>query len=200
MGSAFFEHRLILSGIGQKLGKEDLDEVLFLCEAFISESTAEETHSATALFRELEHRTLLGPGKYGFLKTVLMAVGRVDLAHQLPQANSKRSPLLTWPSAKSEATPSPLAASKRSLLLVVAESLRKRDLQKLAFLCSRKFSDGMSLIEELEDEGLITGDSCDYLALKLVTIGRRDLSTLLNNHGFNCDATAKTTQEDIASW
>lgn len=174
---AQFEHRLILSAIGQKLSKQDLEEMLFICEAFISESTVEDVPSATVLFRELEHRILVGPGQYDFLKTILNSIGRVDLANKLPQPNQKQKVMVDAIVKKASTT------SKRSMLLVVSDALRKKDVQKLAFLSSSKYSDGISLIEGFEDKGLISTDNYDYLTGKLGEIGRYDLSRLLATKG-----------------
>jgi len=182
-----FEHRLILSSLSQKLGRQDLEEMLFVCEAFIPESIAEETLSVTALFRELEHWSLIGPGNYEFLKTILATIGRIDLVNKLPQAETMlESSVLT------------VAASERSTLLVVADSLRKKDVTKLAFLCCSKYSDGLSLIKELEEKGLVSGDSYGYLEQKLGIIGRYDLRKLLRSN--REIASGKKVREEKASW
>jgi len=190
-----FEHRLILSRISQKLGRQDLEEMLFICEAFISESTAEETPSVMALFRELEHRILIGPGNYEFLKTILTNIGQIDLANKLPPAKTKSKP--SAPAhAKKKA-----AVSERSMLLVVADSLRKKDIRKLAFLCSSQYCDGLSLIHELEEKRLISADNYGYLERNLDVIGRYDLCKLLSSKRGDPAATSgRTVQEEIASW
>ena len=186
------EHRLVLNSIGQSLGNQDLEEMLFICESFISESTAEDMVSPMALFRELEHRMLVGPGKYEFLKNMLSSIGRNDLASKLPLAKKK----VSVPVAVRKAS----TTNRRSLLLVISDELRRKDIKKLLYLCSCQSSDGLSLIEDLEHKGLISPDNLDYLAQKLGEIGRCDLCKLLATKGHECGLTSRNVQEEIATW
>ena len=190
-----FEHRLTLSSIGQRLGRRDLEEMLFICEACIPESIAEEITSATALFRELEHRVLIGPGNYEFLRTVFTNIGRIDLANKLTQFKAKPKPIAVPVSSKKTA-----ATSKRSVLQVVADSLRKKDLQKLSFLCYSKYSDGLSLIKDLEEKRLICQDDYGYLEQKLGVIGRHDLRKLLSSGQETADGKKVRGEETLVSW
>jgi len=160
-----FEHRLILSSISQKLGRQELEELLFICEAFFPESIAEETPSVIALFRELEHRILIGPGNYKFLETILTNIGRIDLANKLPQAKTKPKSAVPACTKKTVAT-----NDKRSVLLVVADSLRKNDIP----------------------------DNYSYLARKFSMIGRYDLSQLLSCKSSDYEIVSGKTE--IASW
>ncbi len=183
-----------LMNIAQSLGRQDLEELLFICEPFLSESTAEETPSAVALFRELEHRVLIAPGQYEFLKKILTSIGRVDLVNKLPPLKRKLSGLSSARLSKAANW------TEKSLLLVISDGLRKRDVQRLAFLSSSKYSDGLSLMEDLEDKGLISEDNYDYLARQLGEIGRLDLCRIIATKDFGVEAASKTVQEEIATW
>ena len=82
-------HRQTLNSISQRISLNDLEQMVFICEGILTESTTEEIQSAFSLLRELEHRTFLGPGKYDFLKEVLIDVGRNDLASTLSSPPKK---------------------------------------------------------------------------------------------------------------
>lgn len=147
--------------------------MLFICEGVLTESTAEGILSVFSLFRELEHRTILGPGKYDFLKEVLVSVGRNDLASMLATI-TRKSMMPTG--GKSIAH---FCSNKKSILMHISTQLRKADVRKMAYLCCCKSERGLSLIEELEHKNKISDNNYDYLACRLSEIGRHDLAQFL---------------------
>ena len=167
-------HRQTLNSISQRISLNDLEQMVFICEGILAESTTEEIQSAFSLFRELEHRTLLGPGQYDFLKEILFDVGRNDLATTL--SSQKENTAILSSVGKSLA----YSISKRkSILMQISNELRKEDIRKMAYLSSCKSDKGLSLMEELEHKGKISDNNYDYLAECLIEIGRQDLSQLL---------------------
>lgn len=172
--NAKIKHRQVLNTLSQRLSREDLEQMVYICEGVIPESTAEGINTGIYLFRELEHRTYLGPGSYEFLKELLINIGRNDLASTLPSTNNEK--MMT----SSVCKPTVCSTSGRRLVLLnISSELRKEDVKKMAFLCSSNTKEGLSLMEHLESEGKISNDNYDYLADCLSEIGRQDLLQLL---------------------
>ena len=164
------KYRQILNSISQRISHNDLEQMIFICEGVLTESTSEEIQSAFSLFRELEHRNFLRPGKYDFLKEILVDVGRNDLACTMPSN-------ITLSSIGKSVLYS--SSTRRSILMQISNQLRKEDVRKMAYLCSCNSDQGLSLMEELEHKGKISDNNYDYLAERLIEIGRHDLSQLL---------------------
>lgn len=168
---AKLKHRQALNTIAQRLSQYDLEQLVFICEGVLPESTTEKIHSAISLFRELEHRTLIGPGEYNFLKGIFISIGRNDIASTLNKL------IIPPPVRKSGLYVS--SFDHRSLLMKISSQLRKDDVQNMAYLCFCNANEGLSLIETLEHRGLISNDNYDFLAERLSDIGRHDLCQLL---------------------
>ena len=169
------KHRQALNAISQGISQTDLEHMVFICEGeVLPESTAEGIQSAIGLFRELEHRTFLGPGKYEFLKEVLVSVGRNDLASTL---DSLTNSIMEAVSDDEDSVVH--SSSSRSILIKISNQLRREDVRKMAYLCCCKSDRGISLMEELEHKRKISNNNYSYLAERLSDIGRYDLSQLL---------------------
>lgn len=178
-------HRKLLLDLVQKLTGSDLEEMVFYCEPLLSESTAEGTSTAMALFRELEHRACLGPHHYDFLRECLLSVGRRDLADTLPNASlPKMLSGLNLEGGEEEREGErervgELASSPKKTLLHISRQLRRGDLERMSYLCSCEVREGLHLIQTLERNGHIRDGHYDYLREALETIGRHDLGNLL---------------------
>ncbi len=175
------QHRLQLLELSQALTQCDLEELLFVCEVEISESAAEEIKSGTSFFRALEHRACLGPNNYEFLRTCLEGIGRNDLAHMLPEEDSGLAESISELSIASRSNCSPVVASKKKLLYI-ADQLRRKDLEKMSYLCSCECTmEGLRMIQELEKRGLIQDGDYSYLSELLMEIGRHDLGRMFTD-------------------
>ena len=181
-GTTKFEHRKILLQLVQRLSTADLEEMIFICEDVLSESTAEEIQSdksATSLFRALEHRGKLAPNEYEFLRECLVNIGRDDLASLLPrrEADQVTASLAALGLNETEKRVPNFAAKK--LLLHISNQLRRRDLENMAYLCECEAGKGIELLQTLERNGCISAGNYDYLSCVLFEIGRNDLGQLL---------------------
>ena len=182
------KHRVLLLKLSQRLTKSDLEELVFLCEDVLTESTAEEIKSAISLFRELGHRDYLGPGEYDFIRECLLNIGRVDLANILPGKEENSDNLLQSFSQLSTGEKirtnhcteiGNSVSNWKKTLLHISSQLRAKDLEKMAYLCSLNINNGgLSLIKSLERRNVIKEGNCDYLSDVLSEIGRCDLSKL----------------------
>lgn len=196
------KHRMALLKLAQQLSQTDIEELVFICEGVLPESTTEGIKTAISLFRELEHRAYLAPNDYSFLKECLASIGRLDLASMLPATDNHRlsdafSQLSCNDSVeKRDAN----AALKRRLpekktLLYIVDQLRREDLKKMSFLCSSEVEGGLKLIEQLERTGLICDGNYNYLADILKDIGRHDLSLMFQStEESKCSLTSHTSQ------
>lgn len=178
MATEKLQHRVLLLKLTQKLTDCDLEELLFLCESVLSESTAESIKTATSLFRELEHRAYLAPNEYDFLKDCLLNIGRSDLAYMLPAKEEDDLVESLKELNVTDAKGSTSVFGKKKMLLHVSNQLRRQDLEKMAFLCSCEVQEGFCLIQGLERNGSISDENYTYLSDMLTEIGRSDLVRL----------------------
>lgn len=175
------QHRTLLLKIIHKLTTTDLEELVFICEDVLSESTAEEIQSATSLFRALEHRGKLSPQDYNYLRECLTNIGRDDLASLLPENQTNKSLISLSGLSLNEINGSTLKSAAKKTMLYISNQLRKRDLDKMAYLCECEAKGGIDLIQTLERNGKISDGNHDYLSGVLTEIGRNDLGRLLKS-------------------
>lgn len=179
------QHRVLLTKLGQRLSSSDVEDLVFISEAVLHESTAEGIKTATGLFRELEHRAFLAPGDYTFLKGSLMNIGRNDLADMLPSIKedhlSQAFSSLNCSDTSTQAKKYCPAVEEKRVLLHISNQLRKEDLEKAAYLCSSEIHGGIHFIQYLERNGIVRDGNYGHLAEILIEIGRDDLSQLLKS-------------------
>ena len=158
-------YRRLLVQTSSNLSREDLANLVFCCEDYISEAEAEKISSGIDLFKALKHQNLLGPDNYEYLREQLLAIGRVDLANLLPTplqtalCNIPSNQLSLLTTEFSDAISSDhckpssglavssttgklrsLSASPRAQLLQVCDSLTEDNVCKLSFLFADKLS------------------------------------------------------------
>lgn len=197
-------HFELLVQISDELSEKDLKNLVFCCGGAIPEAEAERIASGVDLFRVLKHQNHLRPGKCGYLRKHLTAIGRIDLASRLP--SELESALEQVPSRERSAVlfeerpdtslprpvspiPAPPVVSSRLQLLQVAADLTLSDVSRLAYLFadqlprSRRGTDqqtsAVKLLLQLETVGAIHPNRPKVLASLLHAIGRKDLSTVL---------------------
>lgn len=176
-GARLQHHRVLLLKISQKLTDSDLEELIYLSEDMLSESTAQKITSATLLFRELQHRACLAPNNYHFVRTSLLCIGRNDLANMLPSKDDENisqtlEELRTIQCRSSN-------QDQKKILLSISNQLRVEDVEKLAYLCSCDAKDGLELIQRLEQRGVVENNNYDRISDALMEIGRCDLGIML---------------------
>ncbi len=194
-------YRFLLLQISEELSQRDLKNLVFYCEDCIQESAVERISCGIDLFRLLRHQDQLGPGKYGYLRKGLMAIGRVDLARKLP--SNLKSVLSQVPLRERSSIclcefPTPAnptlssrqrtfaVGSPRAQLLQIAERLNSEDVSRLAYLFANKLPQdtidkvsAFQLLRQLESSGIIDPDNLESLTSCLHVIGRKDLASLL---------------------
>lgn len=180
-GANFRGHRVLLLKIGHKLTNSDIEDLVFMSEGILSESTAEGIKSATGLFRELEHRGVLAPNDYEYLKSCLLDIGRNDLAAFLPTAEDEIGLVESLRELSVMESMHTSVAAGKKVLLYISKQLRSEDLQKLAFLCSCEVQEGLELIQTLERNGSIRDGNYKFLADLLMEVGRCDLAKVLKS-------------------
>ena len=192
----------LLTGLSQRLSKENLDNLVFACSDVLPPSAAEQICSGIHLFQELKQRNHLGPANYDYLRKQLILVGRNDLASMLPD----QFDILFGTSSVGDKGHfgcfiSPTApetnlvnasvfkfsysnTDSRIFLLHLSQHLKSEDSMKLAFLMYPMHSHMTKLqfAQLLEREGGLTSiDVVNRLSSCLEAIGRLDLAKLLDS-------------------
>ena len=180
--SAQMQQRSLLVKVSQCLSLCDLEELIFLCEPEISESVAEEIHSGISLFRTLEHRALLGPNNCDFLRWCLVNIGRQDLASMLPADQKDIADAFSHLNMEDKHTKCSATVLTKEKMLHISTRLTRKDLEKMSYLSSCEFRDGLSMIQELEKNGWIQDSNYTYLSELLTAIGRCDLGRIVADH------------------
>ena len=78
-------YRCKILKLSRLLSREDVSEILFLCEDFIPRSEVRQISSGIDLMRSLEQHGRLSPGKYDYLLACMKEVGRHDLVISLTE-------------------------------------------------------------------------------------------------------------------
>lgn len=170
--------------ISQGLDGSDLNDLKYLCGAVAPESALENVETSTDLFTLLQYHGSLGPGCYDFIKTSLLSIGRNDLASILP--NSQENDVQYCCNVQSKDY-SPV--KHRSMLVTIADRLRREDIVKLVYISTGKvkISDStgqlgdsvlaaLQILAGFEEANLLQCDSYSVLSDLLRQIGRCDLA------------------------
>lgn len=170
--------------ISQGLDGSDLNDLKYLCGAVAPESALENVETSTDLFTLLQYHGSLGPGCYDFIKTSLLSIGRNDLASILP--NSQENDV----QYRCDVQPKDYSPVKhRSMLVTIADRLRREDIVKLVYISTGKvkISDStgqlgdsvlaaLQILAGFEEANLLQCGSYSVLGDLLRQIGRCDLA------------------------
>ena len=175
-------HRQLMITIGQRLNRDDLEDLKYLCADILTETALGGVRTPTDLFARLQHHGHLSPGHYEFAKWSLISIGRSDLASVLPteldSSNVRSScvPAVAVPENK-------LQLQHRMMLVSVASKLGGEDVTKLAYICEGKVQASTTALEvfaKLEDSHLVSCGDYSFLCDMLRVIGRYDLAGFIS--------------------
>ncbi len=79
-------HRKLMLTVAKLLSRQDVDEIVYLSEDFVSPYERVRISSGVELMRCLERHNRLGPGNYHYILSSLREVGRLDVASTLAQS------------------------------------------------------------------------------------------------------------------
>lgn len=204
--------RRALNRVAAELGRQDLDNLKFMCKDVIPESKLEKTRSALDLFTSLEERGKLGVDNLEFLTNCLATIGRHrTLSHlrvagfSVPDPTVNGSSPVQLPSPVSQQPPSSTSPSSeeflfRQLLMQIAQQLQSNQVDQLAFnwcepylgITRENIYSATQLFTLMQQRDIITPSNLDLLYHELNEIGRRDLMKLID------DYQAKTGQKKSA--
>lgn len=180
--------RKLLFRLGEKLLRQDLEYLCFLCKGTIRAARMEKCRSATELFQALSERGKLSSNDLSYLVQILTSIGRDNLLSDLKAAGF---------SVSANAQAIDRDYKFQECLVKIAQELKSVEVEKVAFcvdssgsLGSDKIFSAIQLFQALHQRQLITVTDLRPLFEALVEVGRRDLTAHINSYvqfaGYGC--------------
>ena len=167
--------RKLLFRLGEKLSRQDLHNLCFLCKGtrVIRAARMEKISSPTELFQALTERGKLSSDDLGYLAQILTSIGKDNLLSDLKGAGY---PVLVSPETYD------VNYMFQECLLKVAMDLTSLELERILFfldpdvghVSSDKFYSATHLFEVLQQRQSITSTNLRPLYDALLEIGRKD--------------------------
>lgn len=169
--------RRLLFRLGEKLSRQDLDSLIFLCKGtkVVRAARMEKVTSATELFQALSERGKLAVDDLSYLAQILTSIGKENLLSDFVAAGY---------SSLGSRQSSDINYMFQECLLKIALDLPSMDLQRMVFILesstgqisSERIFSATHLFEILQQRQSITTTDLRVLYDALLEIGRKDLS------------------------
>lgn len=178
--------RKLLFRLGEKLSRQDMDCLTFICKGTIRASRMEKVISATDLFDALSERGKLSANDLSFLALILNSIGRENLMEDLKRAGFSASS-----SVFSHSTETELQEFKfLDCLVKIAMDLQSVDVDRLKFvldsslghLSSGRVYSATQLFRILEQRQVLTATNLRPLYDALLEISRKDATVHINKY------------------
>ncbi|XP_068101263.1 caspase-3-like isoform X1 [Hyperolius riggenbachi] len=163
--------RVLLLAINEDLGKNDVKQLLYLCE--LPTADREDIKDGKSLFLCLEKRDLISEKDLSFLKEILLTIGRKDILRNKLSMDQKEINRLQ----NSIQHISPY----RLLLYDISQNLGTNDVQKLKFLLNANTAklentdSSLDVLSEMEKDGSLGKEDLKTLKKHLGHMERKDL-------------------------
>ena len=189
--------RRTLNRIGSELGRQDLENLKFMCQDVIPVSRLEKVRSALDLFGALEERGKLARDNLGFLANCMATIGRYPLLSHLKSAGiDVPDPILNGASSHSIPESGDLQTTSEDeflftqLLMQISQRLQTHQIDQLAYswcvpllgITKENIYSATQLFTLMQQRELITPTNLDCLYHELVEIGRHDLLKLIEDY------------------
>ena len=174
--------RKLLFRISEKLSRQDLENLIFVCRDVIPVSRMERVRSATELFQALSERGKLAVNDVSYLARILSSIQKGYLLHDLEMAGYH------VPISPSQSTRSN-DYMFQECLVKVAQDLSSLDVEKLSFVLASvlhqspdKIFSATQLFQIMQQRQHITATNLRPLYESLVEIGRKDVTNHINTY------------------
>ena len=171
--------RKLLFRLGEKLSRQDLDYLCFLCKGTIRASRMEKCGSATELFSALSERGKLSANDLSYLAQILTSIGKENLLSDLQVAQFSFS---------GTAQCVDKSYKFQECLVKIALDLTSLEVENIAFFVNSsighlsldKVFSATQLFQILQQRQVITVTELRPLFDALVEIGRKDATAHIN--------------------
>lgn len=167
--------------LGEKLSRQDLDLLTFICTGTVRASRMEKVRSATELFQALSERGKLSADDLTYLAQILTSIGRENLLSDLGAAGFSIS---VSPQSVDN------AYMFQECLVKIAQDLTSPDVERITFfldsslgyLSSSRIFSATQLFQILQQRQSITCTNLRPLYDALLEIGRKDVTSHINHY------------------
>jgi len=178
MSSSDLKFRAQLYRLGEKLTRQDLDNLKFLCRDVIPVARMERVHSATDLWQALSEKGQLTKHDLSFLYTLMSSIDKMNLlddlhAHGFPLGSIKKDPGYLFLESLLKVSVSLTAAEVKDLSYMLQASVQSNP--------DKMFS-ATQLFQVLIQRQLIGPADVKVLTTGLEEIGRTDTIKHLWNY------------------